>query len=111
MLKKIAMGIVSISMMIASASSFAAPVCSVGESASVLWKGKWYAAHVSRVNETQTKCFVHYDGYGNDWDEWVGAERIKIKRESAPALTPDQIKTFWNKANQKFGAQTSIRTI
>lgn len=63
----------------------AAPLCSVGDSAQVFWKGKWYPASVMRVNETQTKCFIRYKGYGSEWDEWVGADRIQVAGNAAPA--------------------------
>lgn len=56
----------------------AAPLCSVGDNAQVLWKGKWYPATVTRVNETQTKCFIRYKGYGSEWDEWVEDDRIRV---------------------------------
>lgn len=57
--------------------SHAAPVCSVGDKGNVLWKGKWYSATVVKVNEDQTRCFIHYTGYGNNWDEWVGGDRFQ----------------------------------
>lgn len=80
------------------ASAFAAPLCSVGDAANVQWKGKWYPAHVSRVNETQTKCFIHYDGYENSWDEWVGADRYQSLAPSAPVAkyrTGQDVKILW----------------
>lgn len=55
----------------------ASPLCSVGDQAHVLWKGEWYPATVVKVNEYQTRCFIRYDGYGSQWDEWVGAERYR----------------------------------
>jgi hypothetical protein len=53
-----------------------AKTCSVGDKAQVLWKGKWYPAQVMQVKGSQ--CYIHYDGYSNSWDEWVGPSRIKI---------------------------------
>lgn len=58
-------------------SAYAAPVCSVGDSGNVLWKGQWYAATVVKVNEDQTRCYIHYTGYGKNWDEWVGGDRFQ----------------------------------
>ena len=55
-----------------------AAVCSIGDRAEVNWKGAWYKAKVIRVNEDQTRCFIRYDGYGSEWDEWVGRNRIRI---------------------------------
>lgn len=43
-----------------------------GNSVKVLWKGIWYDAHVLKTKGSQT--FIHYDGYENSWDEWVGPE-------------------------------------
>ena len=50
-----------------------AVVCSAGDSASVL-----------KVNEDQTRCYIKYDGYGDNWNEWVGEDRIRVKGK-APA--------------------------
>lgn len=61
--------------------------CKVGDAASVEWKGKWYPAKVTKVDGE--KCCIHYDGYGNEWDECVGPERIKVKGANPyPAGTP-----------------------
>ena|SRR5262245_49016031 len=53
-----------------------APICAIGDRAEVKWKGSWYPAHVTNVSGN--KCFIHYDGYNNSWDEWVGPGRIRI---------------------------------
>lgn len=72
------------------------PVCSVGDKAEVLWKGKWYGARVNRVNETQTQCFIRYDGYGSEWDEWVGADRIKVAGRAMPGFkVADPVQVLW----------------
>jgi hypothetical protein len=47
----------------------------VGANVQVLWKNKYYPATITNANGTQ--YFIHYDGYGNDWDEWITADRIK----------------------------------
>ncbi|MBT3181609.1 MAG: RNA-binding protein [Deltaproteobacteria bacterium] len=49
--------------------------CSVGDRAEVLWKSKWYAAQVKKVEGA--RCYIHYDGYADSWDEWVGSKRIR----------------------------------
>jgi hypothetical protein len=59
------------------APALADPLCSLGDKAQVLWKGKWYPAKVIKVNEDQTNCFIRYDGYGAEWDEWVSAQRFR----------------------------------
>jgi hypothetical protein len=79
-------------------SSIAAPVCSVGDSGNVLWKGKWYPATVVKVNENQSRCYIHYTGYANSWDEWVGGDRFqKTSGESnASGYNPgDAVSVKW----------------
>ena len=49
--------------------------CSSGDSAEVLWKSSWYPAHV--VKSKGEQCYIHYDGYGSNWDEWVGPDRYR----------------------------------
>ncbi len=80
--KALVIGIVGF---ISATAAYAQPVCSVGDRAKVEWKGSWYPAEVIKVNEDQTRCFIHYDGYASSWDEWVGDERIQISGASAPA--------------------------
>ncbi len=46
-----------------------------GDAVQVLWKGTWYPSHVIGVNGSQLK--IHYDGYDNSWDEWVGPGRYR----------------------------------
>jgi len=41
----------------------------------VEWHGHWYAAEVLRRSGGQH--FIHYTGYGANWDEWVGPSRIR----------------------------------
>lgn len=47
----------------------------VGSKVQVEWHGKWWPAEV--IETGQNKWKIHYDGYSNSWDEWVGPERIK----------------------------------
>jgi len=44
----------------------------------VEWKGKWYASTILEVGtgDKAGKYKIHYDGWGNEWDEWAGSERI-----------------------------------
>ena len=60
----------------ASTSAFA-ELCVVGKKTEVLWKGSWYKASV--VEAGKNRCFITYAGYDNSYDEWVGAERLRIK--------------------------------
>jgi len=59
-----------------------ARACGAGDTAQVLWKGTWYPATVLKAKGTE--CFIHYSGYGSNWDEWVGPDRIKVAGASAP---------------------------
>lgn len=77
-----------------------ASACSAGDKAQVEWKGSWYPATVLKVNGDQ--CFIHYKGYGSNWDEWVGPGRIKLAGASAPAAAPaaahsdgDSVQVLW----------------
>lgn len=62
--------------------SFAQPLCSVNDAVNVYWAkpgepGRWYAATVIKVNETQTRCYVRYKEYDSSWNEWVGGDRLR----------------------------------
>ena len=70
--------------------------CSPGDKAEVLWKGSWYPAHVKKVNGDQ--CFIHYVGYGKNWDEWVGPARIRILAAAVPVgdfHEGDPVQVLW----------------
>jgi beta-lactamase regulating signal transducer with metallopeptidase domain/nitrous oxidase accessory protein NosD len=47
----------------------------------VEWQGKWWPATVLKKDGDRTQ--IHYVGYGNDWDEWVAAARIRPLTSSA----------------------------
>jgi hypothetical protein len=55
----------------------------------VLWNNAWYPAIILESTETSWK--VHYDGYGAEWDEWVGKDRIKFVWKKG-----DTVKVLWN---------------
>jgi len=56
----------------------AAPVtCAVGGQLDVLWNGSWYPATVEAGPNESGQCQIGYDGYGDEWDEWVGADRMR----------------------------------
>lgn len=48
-----------------------------GDVVTVEWHGRWWPATVIEVKPNSWK--IHYDGYADSWDEWVGPERIKKK--------------------------------
>lgn len=49
----------------------------LGDAVLVMWKGKWYPATVLQLNGNTAR--IHYDGYGNEWDEWVDGSRIRYR--------------------------------
>lgn len=46
-----------------------------GERIEAEWKGKWYRAEI--VESSGDHCKVHYVGFGDEWDELVGPERMR----------------------------------
>ena len=47
-----------------------------GSPCEVEWHGKWWKAKV--VASDEAFAFVHYDGYGPEWDEWVTGKRLRL---------------------------------
>ena len=46
-----------------------------GAQVSILWGNQWWSGVVrARANG---RFLVHYTGWGNAWDEWVGPERLR----------------------------------
>jgi hypothetical protein len=43
----------------------------------VEWQGTWWAAEVVKTNGD--RYFIHYTGWDNSWDEWVGPDRIRMR--------------------------------
>ena len=48
-----------------------------GTGVKVKWKGSWYDATIKSRNTGKDCWNIHYDGYGDNWDECVKAGRIK----------------------------------
>ena len=44
--------------------------------AEVEWQGTWWAAEVVKTNGD--RYYIHYTGWANSWDEWVGPDRIRM---------------------------------
>jgi len=44
--------------------------------AEVEWHGTWWAAEVVKTNGD--RYYIHYTGWDNSWDEWVGPDRIRM---------------------------------
>ncbi|MBX3206359.1 MAG: hypothetical protein KF764_14900 [Labilithrix sp.] len=55
----------------------------------VEWRGSWWPAVVLE-KRGGGRWLVRYDGYGSDWDEVVGPERIRERRAEAQADEPEE---------------------
>ena len=51
-----------------------------GQSVQVEWRGSWYAATIVAVLDGG-QYHIHYDGWGDEWDEGVDALRIRTEGE------------------------------
>ncbi len=62
----------------------------VDDTVEVYHAARWWPAKVLKVDGE--RCFIHYDGFGDSWDEWVGPDRIRVLGSQvaagAPAPTP-----------------------
>ena len=43
----------------------------------VNWQGEWYPATV--LKSRGARYYINYDGWGANFDEWVGPDRIRLK--------------------------------
>ena len=41
------------------------------------WHDAWWPAEIKRTDAVKKQYYIHYAGYGNDWDEWVTEARMK----------------------------------
>ena len=64
-------------------------------------KGRWYRAKIIDVDGDQTQ--VHYAGYGDDWNEWVGPERLR-PYQPAQFAAGDQVEVEWNQDKKWYPA-------
>jgi len=53
----------------------------------VEWKGTWYPAEILASSDGSN--YVHYTGYGPQWDEWVTAERMRYSTGESLATMPE----------------------
>jgi hypothetical protein len=51
----------------------------VGQNVEVEWQGTWWAAEVVKVKDGS--YYIHYTGWDNSWDEWVGDNRIRVPQQ------------------------------
>lgn len=57
-----------------------------GDLVEVEWKGSWWPA-VLRERQGE-RWLIHYEGYGDDWDEAVPDERIRDRHSEEPEPEP-----------------------
>ncbi len=56
----------------------AAPVAADATSVEVFWGGRWYDATI--LQRDGPRAFIHYDGWGANFDEWVTPDRMRPRR-------------------------------
>lgn len=77
-----------------------------GERLEVQWKKDWYRAQVVDSRGEQLK--IHYVGYADSWDEWVGPERIRPYRPHSPAAG-QRVDVKWD-GDHKWYPATVVRS-
>jgi hypothetical protein len=55
----------------------------VGQNINAEWHGSWWPAVIAETKDS--KYFIHYVGYGCNWDEWLGPERMHATAEQVAA--------------------------
>ena len=75
----------------------------VGDKVEVKWGSTWYAAEVKALaGASQWK--IGYDGYGENWDEVVGPDRIRVRGASTQATATTAPNTQSNTSSASSGA-------
>jgi hypothetical protein len=78
------------------------PATEAGTKAEVEWNGVWFPAQVIRT--LQGRYYIHYENYGEEWDEWVGKDRIRF-----PENKPEQkVEVIWG---EQWWPATVLRTM
>jgi hypothetical protein len=81
----------------APADTTGAAVYAANDTVQVEWKGKWYSSTIKEVKDG--KYFIHYNGWSDSWNEWVGSKRIRATGTPAPAYAVgEKVKVQWKKA-------------
>lgn len=47
-----------------------------GQRVEIQWRGGWWPGRI--LNARHGKFRITYDGYGPEWNEWVGAQRLRV---------------------------------
>jgi hypothetical protein len=59
-----------------------APPCTPGAKLDAQSGGRWYPATVKQGPDAQGRCFISYDGWSANWDEWLPP--AQLRRQSGP---------------------------
>jgi Agenet domain len=76
--------------------------CEVGLDVDALWEGYWLEATV--VGLDGTLCLVHYDGYGDEDNEWLGLDRIRFLDRSAELDAGTVVEVLWTEDGEWYDA-------
>lgn len=55
----------------------------MGDPIDVEWRGKYYPATILSA-QGSGQYMIHYDGYGDEWNEVVGEDRIRERGAEEP---------------------------
>lgn len=72
-----------------------------GQRVEVDYKGRWYRAKIIDVDGDQTE--VHYAGYDDSWNEWVGPDRLR-PYQPAQFAEGDKVEVEWNQDKKWYPA-------
>jgi Caspase domain/Agenet domain len=64
----------------------------IGQRVEVEYLGRWYRAKIIAVDGDQAE--VHYAGYDNSWNEWVGPDRLR-PYQPAQFAAGDKVEVEW----------------
>jgi len=67
--------------------------CEVGLEIDVLWEGYWLPAAVRAIDDGQ--CLVHYEGYGDEDNEWIGLDRVRFLDTSQELDAGTVVQVLW----------------
>ncbi len=59
----------------------------VGDHVMVEWRGAYYPAVIVGM-EGSSRFRIHYDGYGDDWEEWITATKIQERLPTSTSASP-----------------------
>lgn len=77
-----------------------------GERLEVQWKSDWYRAQV--IDSRGQELKIHYVGYADSWDEWVGPQRVRPYRPHSLAAG-QRVDVQWD-GDHKWYPATVVRS-